>query len=199
MSSSITSTLPGIMQQAYYNSMIKSSSGGALGTSLGGVGSLGFGGLVGGQAGSVGGNPTNPLQGASALRGLNQFVGQVQQTAAMRKAGLLPTTQKQGAAGGLAGLMAALGGGGGTSGLGSAGGSDPMNMLLQMFTMLQSMMGGGGSTGSLGGSNFSAVGANNAFSGSLGGLSGGIMPTSCTQSNIQYSLRNCKLMHRQYP
>jgi hypothetical protein len=153
MSSSLAQALPGIFQQAYVTSLLKNSGGGGLGSMMNsGIGGLGFGGLTGGAMGGnmmAGANPTNPLQGASALKGIGQFASEVQQVGAMRKMGLLPSAKEEKAA-----KSAGIG-----AGTGGAG-----DLMAQMMSLLQSMAGsssggvqksldvGGGSATSLGGS-----------------------------------------------
>lgn len=73
-----------------------------------------------------GSNPLNPLQGVPAVTGLAAFVAQIQQTAALRKAGLLPPT-------------------------GSAAAAQSTNQLTQLLGTLTSSLAGGGGLGGLGG------------------------------------------------
>jgi hypothetical protein len=130
----LTSSLPGLFQQSYVGSLLKSNQGGGgigsmMNNSLGG---LGFGGLTGGLTGGnmmAGTNPLNPLQGASDLQGLGGFVNQVQTMGALRQMGYLPSTQKSS----------------------SSGGGDLMSQMMSMFSMLQSMMGSGSAESILGG------------------------------------------------
>lgn len=116
MSVQLSASLPGVFQ----NTLRSGLTGGNTNTSS--ISNLG--GLVGGSssAASVGQNPLNPLQGASALRGLNGFVSNLVQTNNLRKAGALP--------GGTTG--AAAGGGGSEQQL--------MSTLMTLFSMLQSAL-----------------------------------------------------------
>jgi hypothetical protein len=148
----ISGSLASMFQTAYTNSLLQKDS---LGTSSSLV-SLAL------NTPTPGSNPLNPLQGVSAISGLGSFITQVQQTAALRKAGLLPPVGSAAALqnnqniSSIIGALTSLGGLGGVGagtdpllallgGLGGAGaagaGADPLLALLGADAAGQSALG----------------------------------------------------------
>jgi hypothetical protein len=113
----LSTQLSTLFQNAYSNSLLKNSPGG--------VANLASQALNMPVPGS---NPINPLQGVSAVTGLNAFVQEIQQKAILSKfTALLGGGLGGGAAADpITQLLGALGGGGG---LGAAGGINPLALL----------------------------------------------------------------------
>lgn len=131
MANQISSALPGIFQNAFMGSLLKSSTGGGTINSLAAGSNFGLTGGVIGGTGLTSSNPNNPLQGATALSGLDNFVGSLMMSSQLRKAGLAGPVGVPGGAGGLA----------------AGGGADPaalLSMIQTLMSQLQSMSGQGG-------------------------------------------------------